>query len=743
MTIDTDGRQTVSAGYNFVPLSERVFLPDWAAQVSHDVPFSDGLSGEIDCELITESPVYVRNGIDKDPETAKKDPAYTDFFEVDGKFLIPGSSLKGMFRNVLEIASFGKMPQRVDDHRYAVRDLANPDPHLYRDRMTSDLGEKTYEPKSSAAWLERDPESYKWYLVPCEFARIEHSDLSVIFGGSLDLKRDRPSAGEKYQRWGTKSRQITFDLLPDTHHPHRRGAITLVYRKVDVSTIGKGKQDGTLVFTGQPGPNKHLEFVFHNTRAQERAPVSPELRTVFEFVHSDPSSGKPNAEWGFWKEHLERGERVPVFYLGDISAPSSMGLALMYRLAYTHSVHGMIRHTDSRHQVHFCDEPDLTDLLFGYLSPKGERAGSDLKGRVHVSQARAIAAEPMEAVVATVLGGPKPGFYPNYIQQSEGARAYKTFMDSDARIRGWKRYPARRVSQKLPDPPPKSSDEVQTRLRPLKAGARFSFKVRFHNLRPAELGALWWTLTWGEDEHLRHTIGMGKAHGMGQCCVRVTKRIIETVAGKACDDVGMASFFKLMHEEIGGDWEKSSQIVQLRAMADPNFVPRTASGSTQPDSAQREKLAQMRLEMGGANEFKEAKQAEAYLLPHARWSGKELDWSPRRKAANRHEGVDEKPTLPATLQDRLNAIRAPNKKGQFLDLLRSLTANHASDLDACDFGLLGNIFNIGDVDEFLGVELDPVIRRVAAAKVLAMITRSPKWDDAKLARFERLRTAAS
>ena len=54
--------EKITAPYNFVPLSRKVFFPDWAGQVSHDLPFSDGVSGELTCELTTHTPIYVRNG---------------------------------------------------------------------------------------------------------------------------------------------------------------------------------------------------------------------------------------------------------------------------------------------------------------------------------------------------------------------------------------------------------------------------------------------------------------------------------------------------------------------------------------------------------------------------------------------------------------------------------------------------------------------------------------------------------
>ena len=62
---------TIKAPFNFVPLSEKVFFPDWADQISQDIPFSDGLSGTIELKITAESPIFVRNGYNREDKEAK------------------------------------------------------------------------------------------------------------------------------------------------------------------------------------------------------------------------------------------------------------------------------------------------------------------------------------------------------------------------------------------------------------------------------------------------------------------------------------------------------------------------------------------------------------------------------------------------------------------------------------------------------------------------------------------------
>jgi CRISPR/Cas system CSM-associated protein Csm3 (group 7 of RAMP superfamily) len=88
-------------------------MPDWAHLVSHDLPFQDGLSGTLEYTLTNHTPLCV--GSKKDQQSVlrvAKNP--------DGTPVIPATSLKGMIRSVLEIASFGKF-YSVDKQKFSYR----------------------------------------------------------------------------------------------------------------------------------------------------------------------------------------------------------------------------------------------------------------------------------------------------------------------------------------------------------------------------------------------------------------------------------------------------------------------------------------------------------------------------------------------------------------------------------------------------------------------------------------------
>ena len=102
----------ITAPFNFVPLNDKVFFPDWAEKINHDIPFEDGESGVIDITITAKSPIFIRDHKDT-----------TKFCNYNGEYFIPSTSVKGMVRNVLEIMSFGKM--KIDNKEMSVRDMTN------------------------------------------------------------------------------------------------------------------------------------------------------------------------------------------------------------------------------------------------------------------------------------------------------------------------------------------------------------------------------------------------------------------------------------------------------------------------------------------------------------------------------------------------------------------------------------------------------------------------------------------
>ncbi len=633
----------ITAPYGFVPLAEKVVLPDWVqpresqggftAPPLHDVPFEDGVCGTLELEVVAETPVFTR-GTKGDGES---------FFSLpDGRWALPGTLLKGAIRSVIEAATFGRMDDRINDHRYAVRDLHNRD--LYG-RFMSDIVQdprtrkREPMPLVNAGWLRRDPASDVCLLEVCDFAKIEYGMLERVAherGARSFRPGEKQSSVAKYETWkGSREVDVTVhwqrpNAVNDRRMPSRYGK---------VSVLG-GDVRGTLVFTGQPsrykpdpmgrrrrGTAKHHDFVFIPTSVSQTMRVEARVFDDFEFGHSDRGqqnrlgdSKNPNEEWKHWKDRFEAGEPVPVFFLAsqDGTAVTAMGLAMMFRLAYRRSIGEAVRAAQPGVAAY---ELDFADGLFGTVRKLDEASRMlALKGRVDFSHAVASsAAEPLD-IVRTVLGAPKASYYPNYVEQvpdTPGANAprdesggirYTTWQDDGARPRGWKRYRPL-TNTELPEPPSGSGgrelsqDRVSSSFRPLPAGTRFAGRIHVHNVRPIELGALLWALDFGGDTQARHTLGMARPLGFGRCrLVAKPAADLRDVHGAPVDlDACRTAFVEYMGTEVPG-WADTAQIRELLALARP--VP--------PETARYQRLDPGR----GVNEFVDAKK-EGLALPLA------------------------------------------------------------------------------------------------------------------------------
>ncbi|MGB1108958.1 MAG: TIGR03986 family type III CRISPR-associated RAMP protein [Gammaproteobacteria bacterium] len=625
------------APYNFVPLSRWVYQPPWANTVSHDMPLEDGLCGHLDIRIQAHSPILIGQEQDREqPITFHQLP--------DGRFAIPGSSLRGMIRNVLEIAAFGKM-RHVDDGHLGVRDLTNGAISFYRQYLTRDRGRQTYQPLSQSGWLHL--KGGRWMLTPCAHARVEHHELRAFRKTDWpgDVKK-RPSAGFKYEHWtrGNASLEIRFDAAP--FQDHRHNGKQLHYRKA--SNLGAGQQTGMLVFTGQPGPSKHMEFIFFEEKPDQRFEVPEAVIRDFMSIHEEsdewaawahPDKTRRPETTQRWRKQFKSG--IPVFYLDKQNAKGApeariraLGLAQMFKLAYQHSVGSMIGHTSEAHGNETAW--DLADLIFGTAHSENPRLS--LRGRADFSAAICTEANPKQLPPkTTILSSPKPTYYPNYVAQDVAGgelkgRDYRTYDGANPEIRGWKRYPARPIDPLRLFPPlegkQRDNKKVQVKLSPLDTGVTFQGKLRFHNLLPQELGALAWALTWGENSALRHGIGLAKAFGLGQISIDITdakirpnKHGTEVMDWKqyaqAFTQHMDAAFKEHQLDKQATRWLESEQMVQLLAMADPGQAPDAPSALSHP-----------RLEPG-RNDFLEAKRHRQVLPEYAAFNARrdcDINW---------------------------------------------------------------------------------------------------------------------
>jgi CRISPR-associated protein (TIGR03986 family) len=589
---------TIKAPFNFVPLSNKVYFPEWAGQISQDVPFSDGLSGIIDLKITAKSPIFVRNGHSKDDGDNKND-RYNSFSKTDdGQYFIPATSLKGAIRNVLEIMSFGKM--KVDIRSlFAQREWDNENLYPLRRQQTGfhcgylkRLG-NNYEiidyGKPYRIGHDRIDEYFKDDIFKNHFSRDSKFDLlheTKIGKDSFDPK----TAAFKYEltkNYGLKQLHFDYD---DEHNADYNN------NRLKVSSVGE--LEGNIVFTGQPdkwmyprptqltnNAGKFYDFVFVKPEQERKYSITEETFEHFEFIYKD------TADWKYAMQELN-STGIPVFFRVQGKNIQNFGLAYLYKLPYDNSPFDLLP-DDHKNE----EKLDLAECMFGRTSKK-----ESLRGRIQFSNAFSDNAQLDKSYILT-LGSPKASYYPIYVAQNGRnniVAEYATY--NDGNISGWKRYVVHHNNSVSGDHQDYAA-KLDTILYPLKAESIFNGKIRFHNLKPIELGALLSALTFHNSSNCYHQIGQGKPFGFGK--TKIEAKLHGDLENKELD------FMTIFEGAMGSSWVCSPSIKELFSMAYDDNV------HNQDNIL---KYMEMSTEKG-KNEFINAKNAREYLARYTAISG--------------------------------------------------------------------------------------------------------------------------
>lgn len=543
----------VTSPYNFVPAprESEVFKPLWAKQVSHDIPFSDGESGEIELKITAQTPIFIRNGHGKDYQTNE----FSQFYDKDGRkhYFIPGTSIKGMLRNVLEIISFSRLnPNLVNNDRYAYRDLTRDSLYLNKFKNQEILG----------GWL-LENEDGSWQIEECEgIAFIHHSELKKkgfpFRDEFLNKGFSDKTALFKYE----SAKQLNLKLNWTFAQTIKQlfGNVTRNMAHFD----DNGKH-GTLVFTGQSSKRKEFddpnrrpsgkvhEFVLFDASTPKLFAISREMQRDFKFIYHNDDKNNISKDWEFWRnEFLDKGKKVPVFFSKSPDGKiSHFGLAYMYKLPYSNSVHQML-------PIHeYENDLDLATTIFGFSDKKID---ASLKGRVIIGHAMAQNIARPISEQKEIMASPKASYFPYYLEQNE--KNVNTY-DNISTLRGFKRYPARNsTSAGNYDDKQKSNKKIFSSFIPLGPDTEFVCKIRFNNLKEQEIGALISAITFNGKKSCYHTIGGAKAFGYGK--VKIEIQGLKYL--KNDESHYLESFCNLMKSHLNS-WEKSPQLIELFAMA--------------------------------------------------------------------------------------------------------------------------------------------------------------------------------
>ena len=512
---DTKNKQMViaRAPYNFVPLPNAPLLVALDSLPDHNA--ETGNTGWIDCTLETKSPLYVRglqtlydfkNSGDKafhELDTATKSRR-AEFFSLNSKPLIPGSSLRGMLRGIFEIVTFGKIMNVTNDPLVyrAVADAAESAlGRNYREQLAQDKVRVGYMLQENGKWMVRPALNIDADL---QFARTK--DMPHMAAQLKDCKNAWQVSIQGGLRRDKYGRDWADDIgLGKTHVLLKTG-----------KTVGK-----------DAACNYYIVGLPDDTVAKsELLQVSDDMeRHYLEQISKQQKDLLGN------KGVLNDGQ--PVFYVtNDENKLIFFGHTRYFRLPYAHTAYDLVPE-DMRDEKTL----DMAEAVFGYV--KGNTQPMAYASRLRVGDATLHASSPIDwrlplqpneqYLTPHILSSPKPTTFQHYLVQDANKKhepdcqadlAHYDTPSDESTIRGHKLYwHKKEVASGSGLRADAGAAKTQlTGIKPVRSGVKFTFRIYFHNLNHIELGALLWSLDLPAGKC--HHLGMAKPLGMG--AVRLT-----------------------------------------------------------------------------------------------------------------------------------------------------------------------------------------------------------------------------
>jgi CRISPR-associated protein (TIGR03986 family) len=481
----TREERTARAPYNFVPLPEKIIpaVQDADQLPPHDCYDPERHSGYFDVMLTTRSPLYIRGLAPAEEfQRQNQDVNKPEFFYTRDprQPVIPGSSLRGMLRALLEIVSYSKM-QWVSEKQLFFRTVDRTAiGKYYNSRMVEELGDVQIAAHPSAPGYRAQVEggffhvrnNGTYYIEECTVARVETDDLLGLFGltqrhelyevdgRALAAGADRNP--NQTPKWSYQHREIWADIdgaekdyfFPKQLRPDGRPRHPNLYLRFRrawnlTATKAPGKRSGKLVLTGHMN-FKHLAFLFAPIQQPRLIEIpndpheqDPNKRLVDRFHDDDQLTQWQTKAFPVGRSPTSRlqpdgrlRDGDPVFFLRENGKLIFFGRAQMFRLPYK------LRPIDLvPDHLRRATDIDYAEALFGFVrtrqqleelkelgmnAPQGDKRRA-YASRVSVTDAVLqpdqtniwLAENSNTAITPKILATPKPTAFQMYLTQQQ------------------------------------------------------------------------------------------------------------------------------------------------------------------------------------------------------------------------------------------------------------------------------------------------------------------------------------
>lgn len=483
------------APYNFVPFAEHTLrrYESPSELPAHGSWDPDLLSGEIRLTVTAKTPIYIGNGEKKQKST---DEEKADFFRsVNGEFTIPGSTLRGLIRENMQILGFGLLRKNEDFQNYRIlfRRMADA-----RNTLGDDL-KRQYQ--TILGIQNKPPQEVKGGFLYCD--RKHHYYIRPVKTVYLAKK-----SLQEHAAWKDEVAKDISPIFYRIQGTTKHGEPTAILSATEKSGCLKGTLHcvGWMENPRDPNKNQNTLYVFPDPDADA---AKIELTDEDIISYQEDYEARKNSLGGTRENRMDKnfwklpdvGQKKPMFFF-QRGGFTSFGMSRYLRIAYDSS----ISEGFPKEQQQKMDEPLFLDYPYAILGYAGKKDA--YRSRVSFGDLGRVEDAGQEPLFYTQLGEPKLSFYPGY------AKDGKHYNTNGYQFRGFKQYWIQPVQKNAVQ-----ETKFTTEMKPLKAGTTFSGSIRYRNLHPDELGLLLWCLVLNQG--CQQTIGRGKPYGYGRVEIKV------------------------------------------------------------------------------------------------------------------------------------------------------------------------------------------------------------------------------
>lgn len=526
-----DKEHLATAPYNFIPLPDAAvpspIMESIKKSADRKDKYLDGFKKYVDNEgkytgfieytVENLTPLFIGNK--------------SEFFAPNGSPMIPGSTMRGLLKNMLKIISCGTMRgtenEDVTNRHLYFRDIASTCKEL-KDHYLDTLVDKPIQVKVKRVDKETGEES----LVDGER---KDSRANAGFIACINKEYVIYPADKKLIRYpcfkddsGSDIFHLNFKLKDENGEPTKEYEYKAHTPEPDIVW----DKEGAFCYSGRMINKNREKNYFYSKKGHYyylsnidwEHPVLVPQSVIFDYVNDKSRKGldlldvdKDGAarKYSGHNEPIAYGHKLdllmPCFFMAENGFVTSFGFSKFYRIPYIKSIEEHIPEA-----LRDEDIIDFTTAIFG----RKELWGS----RVFIGDA-VLTTEPyyLGSTRPHNLMGPQPTSFQFYLTQSGKVRKH---WDDDTPIRGYKLYwhrdlgcdgwKADRTEKKVTGTAP---------INPIAKASKFKGKIRFANLSMIELGAILAVLNLGKQGVFK--IGKGKPIGMGSVKISYQLQVLD------------------------------------------------------------------------------------------------------------------------------------------------------------------------------------------------------------------------